>query len=50
MSKRKKLLERMRRNPQNVRFAEIDTLLLAFGFERRQRGPVTCGIQMANVN
>lgn len=34
MSKRKKRLEKIRRNPKNVRRDEIDTLLLEYGFER----------------
>ena len=28
----------MRDNPKNVRFDDIDSLLIAFGFEKRQRG------------
>ncbi len=38
MSKRDKLIERMRRNPQNVRFHDINSLLIGLGFVRRQRG------------
>ena len=38
MSKRQKLLQRLRQNPQNVRFDEIDTLLVGLEFEKRQRG------------
>jgi hypothetical protein len=38
MTKREKLLERLRRNPQNVRFDEVDTILLGLGFAKRQRG------------
>ncbi len=32
MSKRKKRLEKLRRNPKNVRKEELDTVLLDFGF------------------
>jgi predicted RNA binding protein YcfA (HicA-like mRNA interferase family) len=38
MSKKEKLLERFRQNPRNVRFEEMDTLLLTLGFEKRQKG------------
>jgi predicted RNA binding protein YcfA (HicA-like mRNA interferase family) len=39
MSKRQKLLERIRRNPKNVSFRELRTLLDAYGFElKRTRG------------
>jgi predicted RNA binding protein YcfA (HicA-like mRNA interferase family) len=38
MTKKQKLLQRLRQNPKNVRFEEIDSLLLALGFEKRQRG------------
>jgi hypothetical protein len=38
MTKREKLLERLRRNPNNVRFEEVDTILLGLGFTKRQRG------------
>jgi len=38
MSKREKLLEKLRQNPKNVRFDDIDTLLSGLGFEKRQRG------------
>jgi len=35
MSKKKKLLDKMRRNPRNIRFEELENLLLAYGFEKR---------------
>ncbi|RIK37463.1 MAG: toxin HicA [Chloroflexi bacterium] len=38
MAKRDKLLERLRRNPHNVRFEEVDTILLGLGFSKRQTG------------
>jgi hypothetical protein len=38
MSKQEKLLEKLHRNPKNVRFEDIDTLLSGLGFEKRQRG------------
>jgi predicted RNA binding protein YcfA (HicA-like mRNA interferase family) len=38
MSQTEKLLERFRQNPRNVRFEEMDKLLLALGFEKRQKG------------
>ena len=36
MTKREKRLERIRSNPKNVRFEELDRLLLDFGFVRKQ--------------
>ncbi len=38
MSKTEKLLKKIRQNPKNVRFKDIDKLLLSLGFEKRQRG------------
>jgi len=38
MTKREKLLERMRRNPRSIRFDEIETLLVSLGFVKRQKG------------
>jgi predicted RNA binding protein YcfA (HicA-like mRNA interferase family) len=38
MVKKEKLIEKLRRNPKNVRFKDIDKLLLSLGFEKRQRG------------
>lgn len=38
MSKTEKLLKKIRQNPKNVRFKDIDKLLLSFDFEKRQRG------------
>ncbi len=38
MTKREKLLERFRKNDKNVRFDEIDGLLINLGFERRSSG------------
>ena len=38
MSKKEKALDRLRENPKNVRFEEMDTILLGLGFEKRQRG------------
>lgn len=38
MSKHDKRIERLRQNPRNVRFEEIDVLLRALGFEGRQKG------------
>ncbi len=38
MTKRDKLIERVRRNPRSIRFDEIETLLLSLGFVKRQRG------------
>jgi len=37
MTKREKRLERMRENPRTVRFEDMDTLLLSYGFSKRQR-------------
>lgn len=36
MVKRQKRLERIRNNPVNVRFEDLDLLLRDYGFERRQ--------------
>ncbi len=36
MSKRDKLLKKLRNNPQNVKFETIQKLLLSFGFKERQ--------------
>ncbi len=38
MNKIEKLLKKIRQNPKNVRFKDIDKLLLSLGFEKRQRG------------
>jgi hypothetical protein len=36
MTKREKRLAKIRNNPKNVRFEELDHLLRDYGFERRQ--------------
>jgi len=36
LSKLKKLLERIRNNPKNVRFEELDKILIHYGFTKRQ--------------
>ncbi len=36
MTRREKQLAKIRNNPKNVRFGELDKLLRNFGFERRQ--------------
>ena len=38
MSKREKAILRLRQNPNNVRFDELDAILLGLGLEKRQRG------------
>ncbi|MCB0046517.1 MAG: type II toxin-antitoxin system HicA family toxin [Caldilineaceae bacterium] len=39
MSKSDKLLQRVRNSPKSVSFADLDSLLIAYGFElRRSRG------------
>lgn len=38
MSKRAKLLERIRQNSKNVRFDEIETILTGLGFAMRVKG------------
>jgi hypothetical protein len=38
MTQKEKLIQRLRQNPKNVRFEDIDKLLLSFGFEKRQKG------------
>jgi len=41
MNKKEKLLKKIRQNPKNVRFKDVDKLLLSLGFEKRQRGSHT---------
>jgi hypothetical protein len=36
LSKLEKLLERIRNNPKNVRFEELDKILIHYGFTKRQ--------------
>ena len=38
MSKADKRIQKLRQNPKNVRFEEVDKLLRSLGFEKRQRG------------
>jgi predicted RNA binding protein YcfA (HicA-like mRNA interferase family) len=38
MSRRDKQIERMRENPRNVRFDDIDAILRSLGFDSRQKG------------
>ena len=38
MNKKEKLLKKIRQNPKNVRFKDVDKLLLSLGFEKWQRG------------
>ncbi len=38
MTKREKRLAKMRSNPKNVRFDDLDRVLRDYGFERRQPG------------
>jgi len=38
MSKREKLIDRMRHSPKTIRFDELDALLAYYGFQRRQSG------------
>jgi len=38
MSKAGKRIQKLRQNPKNVRFSDVDRLLLSLGFEKRQRG------------
>lgn len=38
MSKREKLICKLKNNPKNARFEELQTLLLNFKFEERQPG------------
>ncbi len=38
MNKKEKLLQRFRQNQKNVRFEDVDKLLLSLGFEKRQKG------------
>jgi len=36
MGKREKRLERFRQNPKNIRYEELESLLLYLGFKKRQ--------------
>jgi len=38
MTKRSKLIQRFRNNDRNVRFEEIDGLLISLGFEKKSSG------------
>ncbi len=38
MTKADKRIRKMRQNPKNVRFDDMDAVLLALGFQKRQRG------------
>ena len=38
MTKREKALIKIRQNPKNVRFEDIDNLLSRYGFSKRQKG------------
>jgi len=38
MSKKEKALAKLRQNPKNVRFEEIETILSRLGFVKRQEG------------
>ena len=38
MSKREKALYRLRNNPSNVRYEELEALLIYLGFTKRQEG------------
>jgi hypothetical protein len=38
MAKREKLLQSIQTNPKNVRFEDLDLLLMQYGFDRRQPG------------
>ncbi len=38
MSKKEKAIEKLRQNPKNVRFDEIETILCRLGFIKRQKG------------
>jgi hypothetical protein len=38
MSKKEKLLAKIRQNPKHVRFDELESILLRLGFKKRQEG------------
>lgn len=38
MGKKEKSLQRMRQNPNNVHYEELEKILLSFGFEKREGG------------
>jgi hypothetical protein len=54
MSKHEKRLERMRNNPKGIRPAQVDSLLIHYGFEKRRSGKNHCvysyGIHILIVN
>ncbi len=47
MSKKEKAISKLRQNPKNIRFEEIETILIGLGFSKRQHGTshatFTCG-------
>jgi len=53
MSKKEKAIARLRQNPKNVRFEEIETILYRLGFTKRQDGTsharFTLGKHIINV-
>ncbi len=38
MSKKDKLLAKIRKNPKSVRFEDLDAILARLGFQKRQKG------------
>ena len=38
MTKKEKVLQKLRQNPKHVRFEELETILLGLGFQKRQDG------------
>lgn len=36
MGKKEKLLQQMRQNPKNVRYEQLESILLSYGFEKRE--------------
>jgi len=38
MSKKEKAIQKLRQNPKNVRFEEIEAILYGLGFIKRQKG------------
>lgn len=42
MSRKDKIIKKIRQNPSGIRFEEIESLLLGLGFRKRQSGSSHC--------
>ncbi len=50
MGRRAKKLERFRQNPKNVRYEELEGVLLYLGFEKRRAGGSLLSFHILGVN